>query len=81
MQCIFFFFGVVGQTKALNIQDYYNCGLEDLDLKIVLHRSAARIISFCIPPPPFFSFFNKMKYTFEQKRMFLQTLGLLEIKE
>lgn len=56
MQCIFFFFGVVGQTKALNIQDYYNCGLEDLDLKIVLHRSAARIISFCIPPPFLFFF-------------------------
>lgn len=61
MQCIIFF-DVIGQTKALNIQDYYNCGLEDLDLKIVLHRSAARIISFCIPPPP--PFFYKMKYTF-----------------
>lgn len=33
------------------------------------------------PPFLFFLFFNKMKYTFEQKRMFLQTLGLLEIKE
>lgn len=54
-----FFFGVVGQTKALNIQDYYNCGFEDLDLKIVLHRSAARIISFCIPPPLSFLFLTK----------------------
>lgn len=56
MQCIIFF-DVIGQTKALNIQDYYNCGLEDLDLKILLHRLSV----FVYPPPPFF---YKMKYTF-----------------
>lgn len=69
MQCIIFF-GVVGQTKALNIQDYYNCGLEDLDLKIVLHRSAARIISFCIPTPPPFFLQNEVHFLYSKKECF-----------
>lgn len=62
-----------------------------LQLRVGRPRSKNCVASICsqnyqflytLPPPfLFFFFYNKMKYTFEQKRMFLQTLGLLEIKE
>lgn len=59
-----------------------------LQLRVGRPRSKNCVSSICsqnyqffVYPPPFLFFFNKMKYTFEQKRMFLQTLGLLEIKE
>lgn len=60
-----------------------------LQLRVGRSRSKNCVASICsqnyqflyTPPFLFSFFFYKMKYTFEQKRKFLQTLVLLEIKE